>query len=40
MERYFRDVAMYRSHMSAQYLNIASGIGRVHFDLPFGWGGL
>ncbi len=40
LERYFRDVAMYRSHMSAQYLNIASGIGRVHFDLPFGWGGL
>jgi 3-hydroxy-9,10-secoandrosta-1,3,5(10)-triene-9,17-dione monooxygenase len=40
IERYFRDVAMYRSHMSAQYLNIASGIGRVHFDLPFGWGGL
>lgn len=40
MERYFRDVAMYRSHMSAQYLAIASGIGRVHFDLPFGWGGL
>ena len=40
MERYFRDVAMYRSHMSAQYLNIASGIGRVHFGLPFGWGGL
>jgi 3-hydroxy-9,10-secoandrosta-1,3,5(10)-triene-9,17-dione monooxygenase len=40
MERYFRDVAMYRSHMSAQYLNIASGIGRVHFELPFGWGGL
>ena len=40
LERYFRDVAMYRSHMSAQYLNIASGIGRVHFGLPFGWGGL
>jgi 3-hydroxy-9,10-secoandrosta-1,3,5(10)-triene-9,17-dione monooxygenase len=40
LERYFRDVAMYRSHMSAQYLNIASGISRVHFGLPFGWGGL
>ena len=40
LERYFRDVAMYRSHMSAQYLNIAAGIGRVHFGLPFGWGGL
>jgi len=26
--------------MSAQYLNIASGIGRVHLGLPFGWGGL
>ena len=36
----FRDVAMYRQHMSAQYLNIASGIGRVHLGLPFGWGGL
>ena len=40
LERYFRDVAMYRSHMSAQYLSIASGIGRVHLGLPFGWGGL
>jgi 3-hydroxy-9,10-secoandrosta-1,3,5(10)-triene-9,17-dione monooxygenase len=40
LERYFRDVAMYRSHMSAQYLSIASGISRVHFGLPFGWGGL
>ena len=40
LERYFRDVAMYRQHMSAQYLNIASGIGRVHLGLPFGWGGL
>jgi 3-hydroxy-9,10-secoandrosta-1,3,5(10)-triene-9,17-dione monooxygenase len=40
LERYFRDVAMYRQHMSAQYLNIASGIGRVRLGLPFGWGGL
>jgi 3-hydroxy-9,10-secoandrosta-1,3,5(10)-triene-9,17-dione monooxygenase len=40
LERYFRDVAMYRSHMSAQYLNIASGLSRIHFGLPFGWGGL
>ena len=40
LERYFRDVAMYSQHMSAQYLNIASGIGRVHLGLPFGWGGL
>jgi 3-hydroxy-9,10-secoandrosta-1,3,5(10)-triene-9,17-dione monooxygenase len=40
LERYFRDVVMYRQHMSAQYLNIASGIGRVHLGLPFGWGGL
>ena len=40
MERYFRDVAMYRGHTSSQYLSTASGIGRVHFDLPFGLGGL
>jgi 3-hydroxy-9,10-secoandrosta-1,3,5(10)-triene-9,17-dione monooxygenase len=40
MERYFRDVAMYRGHLSSQYLTTASGIGRVHFDLPFGLGGL
>jgi 3-hydroxy-9,10-secoandrosta-1,3,5(10)-triene-9,17-dione monooxygenase len=40
LERYFRDVAMYRGHMSAQYMNIASGIARVHSSQPFGWGGL
>jgi 3-hydroxy-9,10-secoandrosta-1,3,5(10)-triene-9,17-dione monooxygenase len=40
MERYFRDVAMYRGHTSSQYLSTASGIGRVHYGLPFGLGGL
>jgi len=40
MERYFRDVSMYRGHMSSQYMNLASGIARVHTGQPFGWGGL
>lgn len=40
MERYFRDISMYRGHTSSQYLATASGIGRVHFDLPYGLGGL
>ena len=34
MQRYLRDVAMYRGHIAAQYLNIAADIARVHFDLP------
>ena len=40
LERYFRDVAMYRGHMSAQYMNFASGIARVHSGQGLGWGGL
>ena len=34
LQRYFRDVAMYRGHISSQYLNMASSIARVHFGLP------
>jgi 3-hydroxy-9,10-secoandrosta-1,3,5(10)-triene-9,17-dione monooxygenase len=34
MQRYLRDVAMYRGHIAAQYLNIAADIARVHFELP------
>ena len=33
IERYFRDVAMYRSHISAQILNFAAPIARAHFGL-------
>jgi len=33
MQRYFRDVAMYRGHIAAQYLNLASNLARVHFGL-------
>ena len=33
MQRYFRDVAMYRGHVAAQYLNTASGFARLHFGL-------
>ncbi|NQV57512.1 MAG: hydroxylase [Rhodospirillales bacterium] len=34
IERYFRDAAMYRSHISAQLPNFAGGVGRLHFGLP------
>lgn len=34
LQRYFRDVAMYRGHISAQYQNMTSSIARVHFGLP------
>jgi 3-hydroxy-9,10-secoandrosta-1,3,5(10)-triene-9,17-dione monooxygenase len=33
IERYYRDVAMYRSHISAQVLNFAAPIARAHFGL-------
>jgi 3-hydroxy-9,10-secoandrosta-1,3,5(10)-triene-9,17-dione monooxygenase len=33
LQRYFRDVAMYRGHISAQYLNLSSAIGRAHLGL-------
>jgi len=34
IERYYRDVGMYRSHISAQILNFAAPIARAHFHLP------
>jgi 3-hydroxy-9,10-secoandrosta-1,3,5(10)-triene-9,17-dione monooxygenase len=40
IERYYRDVAMYRSHISAQILNFAAPIARAHFDLPIEMFGL
>jgi 3-hydroxy-9,10-secoandrosta-1,3,5(10)-triene-9,17-dione monooxygenase len=33
LQRLFRDVAMYRGHISAQYLNLSSTIGRAHLGL-------
>jgi 3-hydroxy-9,10-secoandrosta-1,3,5(10)-triene-9,17-dione monooxygenase len=40
IERYYRDVAMYRSHISAQYLNFAAPLARAHFGLEVGLFGL
>jgi 3-hydroxy-9,10-secoandrosta-1,3,5(10)-triene-9,17-dione monooxygenase len=34
IERYFRDVAMYRSHISSQQPTFAGGLARLHFGLP------
>jgi 3-hydroxy-9,10-secoandrosta-1,3,5(10)-triene-9,17-dione monooxygenase len=34
LQRYYRDVAMYRGHIAAQYLNTAGELARVHFGLP------
>ncbi|MBT3884562.1 MAG: hydroxylase, partial [Rhodospirillaceae bacterium] len=34
IERYFRDVAMYRSHISSQQPNFAGGLARLHFGQP------
>ena len=34
LQRYYRDVAMYQGHISAQYLTTAAELGRVHFGLP------
>ena len=34
MQRYFRDVAMYRGHIAAQYLNLASEFSKAHFGVP------
>ena len=34
MQRYLRDVAMYRGHIAAQYLNIAADVAKLHFGLP------
>jgi 3-hydroxy-9,10-secoandrosta-1,3,5(10)-triene-9,17-dione monooxygenase len=40
IERYYRDCAMYRSHISSQFPNLASGLGRLHFGLPMGMYGI
>jgi 3-hydroxy-9,10-secoandrosta-1,3,5(10)-triene-9,17-dione monooxygenase len=40
IQRYYRDCAMYRSHISSQYLNFAGPIGRAHLGLPVGMFGL
>jgi 3-hydroxy-9,10-secoandrosta-1,3,5(10)-triene-9,17-dione monooxygenase len=40
LQRYFNDVAMYRGHSSAQQMNFASGLARLHFGLPWGMYGL
>jgi 3-hydroxy-9,10-secoandrosta-1,3,5(10)-triene-9,17-dione monooxygenase len=34
MQRYFRDVSMYRGHIAAQYLNLTTEFARLHFGLP------
>jgi alkylation response protein AidB-like acyl-CoA dehydrogenase len=34
LQRYYRDVAMYRGHIAAQDLNTAGDLARVHFGLP------
>jgi len=40
IERYYRDAAMYRSHTSAQFANLASGLGRLRFGMPMGMYGI
>ncbi|MBO0878779.1 MAG: hypothetical protein J2P19_35915 [Pseudonocardia sp.] len=34
IQRYYRDVSMYRSHISAQYLGTATELAKIHFNLP------
>ncbi|MGH7073516.1 MAG: hypothetical protein ACREFD_04860, partial [Stellaceae bacterium] len=34
IERYYRDLGMYRSHISSQLLNFAAPVARAHFGLP------
>jgi 3-hydroxy-9,10-secoandrosta-1,3,5(10)-triene-9,17-dione monooxygenase len=34
LQRYYRDVAMYRGHIAAQHLSTAGDLARVHFGLP------
>lgn len=36
MQRYYRDVSMYRQHIASQYLNLSTEFARVHFGMPFG----
>jgi alkylation response protein AidB-like acyl-CoA dehydrogenase len=40
LQRYFNDAAMYRGHSSAQQMNFASGLARLHLGLPWGMYGL
>jgi 3-hydroxy-9,10-secoandrosta-1,3,5(10)-triene-9,17-dione monooxygenase len=40
LERYFRDVAMYNSHVSALQNNQATYVARAHFGRPTGFRGL
>jgi 3-hydroxy-9,10-secoandrosta-1,3,5(10)-triene-9,17-dione monooxygenase len=39
MQRYVRDVLVYRGHFNAQYMETASGVARVHLGLPGGYMG-
>ncbi len=34
IQRYYRDMSMYRGHIAAQHLNTAAELARVHFGLP------
>jgi len=36
MQRYFRDIAIYRGHLSAQYDNVAEMLGRIHLGVGDG----
>jgi 3-hydroxy-9,10-secoandrosta-1,3,5(10)-triene-9,17-dione monooxygenase len=36
IQRYYRDMSMYRGHIAAQQLNVAGDLARVHFGLPDG----
>lgn len=40
LQRYFRDVAMYNSHVSALQHNLANYVARAHFGRPTGFRGL
>ena len=40
LNRYFRDVAMYNSHVSALQNNQATYVARAHFGRPTGFRGL
>jgi len=40
IERYYRDAAMYRSHISSQFPNLATGLARLQFGLPMGMYGI
>jgi len=40
IQRYYRDAAMYRQHISAQIQNFAVYLGRVHFNQPVGMFGV